>query len=83
MGLNENETQQFVAKLFSATQKKGFIPVSENKLVLFNIIEQKILPVEDESQATQVARLKSSIFNDALLKMLESEYKIESFVEGN
>ena len=82
-GLNENETEQFLGKLFSATQKKGFIPVSESKLVLFNIIDQKIIATEDEDQATQVARLKSSIFNDALLKMLESEYKIESFVEGN
>ena len=83
MGLNQSETQQFVAELFSATQKKGFIPVSEGKLVLFNIIDQKILATEDESQVAQVARLKASIFNDALLKMLESKYKIESFVEGN
>ncbi len=83
MGLSASETQKFVAELFSATQKKGFVPVNKSKLVLFNIIEQKILSTEDKEQATQVARLKSSIFNDALLKMLESKYQIESFVEGN
>ena len=82
-GLSDNETQKFVADLFSATQSKGFIPVSESKIVLFKIIDQKIDAAEDADQATQVARLKSSIFNAALIKLLESKYKIESYVEGN
>jgi peptidyl-prolyl cis-trans isomerase D len=82
-GLNEEETKLFVSKLFASSQKRGYIPLSGDKIVLFSIKEQKLLSGEEVSEPMQVARLKSSIFDRSLIKMLESKYTVESFVGGN
>lgn len=82
-GLNEEETKLFVSKLFAASQKRGYVPLSEKKIVLFNIVEQKLLSAEEASEPMQIARLKSSIFDRSLIKMLENKYTVESFVGGN
>ncbi|MBU1642239.1 peptidyl-prolyl cis-trans isomerase, partial [bacterium] len=78
-GLNENETKLFVSKLFASDQKRGFVPLSENKLVLFNITQQKLVADKQAPDAMQVARLKASIFNRSLIKMLENKFTIESY----
>ena len=80
--LSLEETKQFASQLFASTQKRGFVALGNEKLVLYSIIEQKLL---DESAVTapeEFARLKASIFNASLIKMLESKYKVESFVGG-
>ena len=82
-GLNEEETKLFVSKLFASSQKRGYIPISENKIVLFSIKEQKLLSDKQASEPMQIARLKASIFDRSLIKMLESQYTVESFVGGN
>jgi len=82
-GLNEEETKQFVSKLFASAQKRGSIALSDNKLVLFNITEQKLTETTTGTETAQLARLKASIFNASLIKMLESKFSVESFVGGN
>ncbi len=82
-GLDSEERKEFVSKLFAATQKRGIINVSADKVVLFKILDQKIEPAVDAAQAEKVARLKASIFNASLIKMLEKKYPVESYVGGN
>jgi len=82
-GLSEEETKQFVSKLFASAQKRGSVALSESKLVLFNITEQKLTDTTTGTEAAQLARLKASIFDASLIKMLEKKFKVESFVEGN
>jgi len=82
-GLSEEETKLFVSKLFASAQKRGSVALSDNKLVLFNIIEQKLTDTTLGTEAAQVARLKASIFNASLIKMLETKFTIESYVGGN
>jgi len=82
-GLNEEETKLFVSKLFASTQKRGYVPLSENKFVLFNITDQKLAAEKQGPETMQVARLKASIFDRSLIKMLESRYAVESYVGGN
>lgn len=82
-GLNEEETKRFVAKLFASAQKRGYVPLSDKKVVLFNITEQKLDDTTAGTEAAQVARLKASIFNASLIKMLESKFTVESYVGGN
>jgi peptidyl-prolyl cis-trans isomerase D len=82
-GLNEEETKLFVSKLFASAQKRGSVPLSENKLVLFNITEQKLVADKQESEAMQVARLKDSLFDRSLIKMLENRFTVESYVGSN
>ena len=82
-GLDSEEQKQFISKLFAATQKQGVINVSAEKVVMFKILDQKLEPATDAAQAEKVARLKTSIFNTSLIKMLEEKYAIESYVGGN
>jgi peptidyl-prolyl cis-trans isomerase D len=81
-GLSEEETRLFVSKLFASAQKRGSVTLSENKLVLFNITEQKLTDTTLGTEAAQIARLKASIFDASLIKMLETKFTIESFVGG-
>jgi len=81
--LSAEETKLFVSKLFASTQKRGSIALSDNKLVLFNITEQKLTDTTSGTEAAQLAQLKASIFNASLIKMLESKFTVKSYVEGN
>jgi peptidyl-prolyl cis-trans isomerase D len=81
-GLSEGETKRFVSELFASAQKRGFVPLSENRLVLFNITEQKLVDEKQAPEAMQVASLKASIFNRSLIKMLENKFTVESYTGG-
>ncbi len=82
-GLSEEESKLFVSKLFASSQERGVVAVSESKVVLFNILEQKLTNNTTGTEAQQVAQLKSSIFNASLIKMLEAKFSVESYVGGN
>jgi len=80
--LSEYEAGEFLEGLFSQNTKRGFIPLKENKIVLFNILEQKMLKKENNTQEKNVLRLKTSLLNDGLLKKLEAHYPVTSYLEG-
>lgn len=82
-GLNEEEAKLFTSQLFASSQKRGFIPLNDAKIVLYDIVEQKLMENVQETEAMQVARLKASVFNASLIKMLENKFTIESYVGGN
>ena len=82
-GMSDEETKLFISKLFSSTQPRGTVTVAADKVVLFNIIDQKLVDDTAASSLAEVKRLKNSIFNASLIKMLESKFKIESYVGGN
>ncbi len=80
--LNEYEAAEFLETLFAQQSKRGFIELKENKIVLFNILEQKLLKKENNTQEKNVLRLKTSLLNDGLLKKLEAQYPVTSYLEG-
>ena len=80
--LNEYEAAEFLEALFVQNKKRGFIPLKGGKIVLFNILEQKLLKKENNTQEKNVLRLKTSILNDGLLKKLEAQYPVTSYLEG-
>ncbi|HIC43863.1 MAG TPA: peptidylprolyl isomerase [Sulfurimonas sp.] len=80
--LNEFEAGEFLEALFTQNTKKGFIPLENGKIVLFNILEQKLLEKENNTQVTNVLRLKTSLLNEGLLKKLEVQYPVTSYIEG-
>jgi len=82
-GLNEEETKHFTSQLFASAQKRGYIPISDSKIVLFDITEQKLMDDQQKIETMQVARLKASVFNASLIKMLENKFTIESYVGGH
>ena len=80
--LSEYEAAEFLEALFAQQNKRGFIELKENKIVLFNILEQKLLKKKNNTQEDNVLRLKRSLLNDGLLKKLEAQYPVTSYLEG-
>ena len=82
-GLSAEESKTFISKLFATSQKRGVIALNESKVVLYDIVDQKLALNTTTVDNTQSARLKGSIFNASLIKMLETKFPTQSFVEGN
>lgn len=80
--LESGEAQEFLQKLFMSDTKKSFITLQSGKIVLYNILEQKLLEKQNNDQANVVARLKSNIFSEGLMKTLQTRYKTEIFIQG-
>lgn len=75
------EANEFLMQLFTQQNKKGYISLSNGKIILFNILEQKMLKIEN-NQNDVVARLKSAMFNDGLIDALKNKYQTEIFIQG-
>ena len=82
-GLAEYEAAEFLEALFAQQQKRGFIELKGGKIVLFDVLEQKLLQKENNAQESNVLRLKTSLLNDGLLKKLEAQYPVTSYLKGN
>jgi peptidyl-prolyl cis-trans isomerase D len=80
--LKKDEAQIFLDGLFQNEKKRGYVQVSDGKIVLFNILEQKLLENTRPGQEETVMRLKTSQLDRGLIKMLESKYAIETYIEG-
>lgn len=82
--LNSQESLQFIQKLFTSNKEKGIISL-EDKVVLYSIIEQKLLSI-DENQTENVKQtvntMKKRVFESNLIKVLDSKYPTEVYVQG-
>ncbi|MBC8237799.1 MAG: SurA N-terminal domain-containing protein [Helicobacteraceae bacterium] len=79
--LSIEEANEFLTQLFTSNTKKGSISLKNGKVVLYNILEQKMLENTNES-ADSIANLKSSIFSSGLIRILNAKYKTEIFIQG-
>jgi len=77
--LNEQEAKEFLQKLFVSDKKRSYITLNSGKIVLYYILEQKLLTKEHNDLTQTMKKIKSGIFNDALMKKLESKYHTEIF----
>jgi len=80
--LAKNEAAEFLQKLFTSDKKKNFITLNNGKIVLYNILEQKLLTNKNSKTSEIIAQLKSTMFNEGLLRTLQNEYKTEIFIQG-
>ena len=82
--LNSEESLKFLQKLFTSSKEKGIISVS-NRLIVYNIIEQKVIQV-DKNETNIVKettnRLKQSTFESNLIKILDKKYPTEVYRGG-
>ena len=66
--------------------KQGFSTFYEKlnngDIVLYNILEQKLLSKTNTNQNNPIVRLKSAMFNEGLVKKLQNKYKTEIFIQG-
>jgi peptidyl-prolyl cis-trans isomerase D len=82
--LNNQESLQFLQKLFTSTEEKGIISVSDKTLV-YKIKEQKFFPVDENNTNVvnkTVNKLKKSTFESNLIKMLDKKYPTEVYRGG-
>ncbi|MEA1879371.1 MAG: peptidylprolyl isomerase [Campylobacterota bacterium] len=82
--LNSQESLQFIQKLFTSNKEKGIISILD-KVVVYNIVEQKLLAI-DENQTNIVeqtlGKVKKQSFETNLIKMLDTKYPTEVYMEG-
>ena len=82
--LNDQESLQFLQKLFTSSKEKGIISVFD-KVIVYNILEQKLLPMDanqTEFVKQTVNKLKQSTFESNLIKMLDKKYPTEVYMGG-
>jgi len=81
-GLSAEESKQFLDELFGRQDKRGYVTIANTKIVLFHILEQKLLTASQTELQDSVLRLKSTLMDQGVLKMLESRYPTEIYIEG-
>jgi len=81
-GLNQAETTEFLGKMFESENKRGYITLTNGNIVLYAILEQKMLNESITDQASNVMSTKSQILDRGLIKVLEEKYPTEIYVKG-
>jgi peptidyl-prolyl cis-trans isomerase D len=75
---------QFLVKLFMQQKKNGYIQLENGNIVLYNILEQKLLKKLDNNKKENgsIVKIKTAMFNEGLIKNLQNKYKTEIFMKG-
>ncbi|MDP1785510.1 MAG: SurA N-terminal domain-containing protein [Sulfuricurvum sp.] len=81
-GLSASESSEFVNKLFATKQKQGFLTLKSGNVILYNVLEQKLLEDTMVAEENTAMKLKGNLLNQKLMKMLESKYPIKIYAEG-
>lgn len=82
--LNSQESLQFLQKLFTSSKEKGIISVA-NKVVVYDIMEQKLLPMDANKTdfvKETVNQMKKRTFETNFIKMLDKKYPTEVYMGG-
>ncbi len=80
--MNITDANEFLIQLFMQTKKRGIISLENGNVVLYTILEQKLLDVANENQDETVSKIKSAMFNEGLINNLKSKYQTEIFIQG-
>lgn len=81
-GLSAPEGSEFLNKLFGSKQKQGFITLESGNVIMYNVLEQKLLQDKTIADENTVMKLKGRLLDQGLIKALESKYPVEIYVEG-
>lgn len=81
-GLTTPESAEFTQKLFASKQKQGFLTLKSGNVILYNVLEQKLLQDKTVAEENTAMKLKGNLLNQKLMKMLESKYPIKIYAEG-
>ncbi len=80
--LTMQEANEFLDTLFTTQNRRGFVTLESGNVVMYHILEQKMLSSTSNNQENPIARVKSTMFNDGLIKNLQNKYKTEIFIQG-
>ncbi len=82
--LNSQESLQFLQKLFTSSEEKGIISVSDN-IIVYKIMDQKFLDADQNRTdfvKQTVNQMKSRTFESNLIKLLDAKYPTEVYMGG-
>lgn len=82
--LNNQESLQFLQKLFTSSKEKGIISVFD-KVIVYNVLEQKLMPMDvnqTDFVKSTAGQLKQNTFESNLIKMLDKKYPTEVYMGG-
>jgi peptidyl-prolyl cis-trans isomerase D len=82
--LNQQESLQFLQKLFTSSGKKGIITLS-SRVVVYKIVDQKMDNVDDNltrEVASETDSIKRRVFESALFRRLNEQYPVKAYVKG-
>lgn len=80
--LTKDEADEFLSTLFSSQEKRGYIALESGNVVMYNVMEQRLLSNTNTDPNNSIARVKSGMFNEGLIKVLQNKYKTEIFIQG-
>jgi len=83
--LNQQESINFLRKLFISNKEKGIINLSDNKIVVYNIVDQKLdKPDTNKTKMLEptVAKIKADIFQANLINQLNQKYQTKLYRKG-
>jgi len=79
--LAPQEAAEFLQKLFVRGDKNSFVALNNGKIVLYNILEQKLL-ANSYDDTDPIKQIKTAEFNKGLIQTLQSKYQTEIFMKG-
>ncbi|EJF07605.1 hypothetical protein ThvES_00003170 [Thiovulum sp. ES] len=80
-GLNLEEQSQLINDIFMQSSNSGFLKIG-SKVVLYQILEQRIGDAGDTLDSDVVLQLKEQLLNENLIKRLEYYYPVETYFKG-
>ena len=81
IGINQQETVDFVSKLFTSNQEKGIIPIG-SKVIVYKIVEQKLVSLDNNNTSDlfkNTDQVKKQSFEASLIKKLDKMYPTEFY----
>jgi len=81
LGINKQETANFISKLFTSEQEKGIIPIG-SKVIVYKIVEQKLITLDDNNSKElykNADQVKEQSFQTSLIKKLDKMYPTEFY----
>ncbi len=82
--LNQQESLQFLDKLFTSSGKKGIIRLS-NRMVVYKIVDQRVNTVDEnltKNVQNEADQIKKRVFENALFKKLNEQYPVKAYAKG-
>jgi len=74
--------KKFLTELFQKQIKEGFVVIDNENIILYDILEQKLLTNTHKESAQIIGRIKQNLFDENLIKTLRSKYDIEIYYKG-
>ena len=62
--------------------KQDYIVIDDQKIVLYDILEQKLLTDTHNESAAIVGKIKQTLFDQNIIKKLRGMYDIEIYYKG-